>query len=171
MARRRDGERDAVGRRPRGPIVAAVVLVLLAATLIFQAIQISSGAGFSVVGPGTIPLAAAALLLLLSLALVLRTTLLPDADLAQRAAAEEAVTDWPTVGIVAVLLVAYAFALGSAGYVIATGLFLPAAAYALGSRHLIRDVAIGFGVALVIYVGFTEFLGVRLPAGLLDGVL
>ena len=54
------------------------------------------------------------------------------------------------------------------GYVLATGLFLPATARILGSRSPIRDTVAGFAIAIVIYIGFTQFLGVRLPAGILD---
>ena len=51
---------------------------------------------------------------------------------------------------------------------VATTLFLPAAARILGSRNLVRDVTVGLVLAVVVYFGFTEFLGVRLPAGVLD---
>ncbi|MDQ3937195.1 MAG: tripartite tricarboxylate transporter TctB family protein, partial [Chloroflexota bacterium] len=54
------------------------------------------------------------------------------------------------------------------GYIIATGLFVPAAARVLGSRQLLRDLIVGFAIATVVYVGFTRYLGVRLPAGPLD---
>jgi putative tricarboxylic transport membrane protein len=57
------------------------------------------------------------------------------------------------------------------GYVVATGLFLPAAAWTLGSRSWLRDLVIGFVLAIGIYIGFTQFLGVRLPAGVLGLVL
>ncbi|MGH2402620.1 MAG: tripartite tricarboxylate transporter TctB family protein, partial [Candidatus Limnocylindria bacterium] len=101
----------------------------------------------------------------------LRTTLFPDADLAERAADEERATHWPTVGLVALALVVYALALGALGYVVATGLFLPVTAWILGSRSPIRDIVVGVGLAVVIFIGFTEFLGVRLPAGILGLVL
>jgi putative tricarboxylic transport membrane protein len=38
----------------------------------------------------------------------------------------------------------------------------------LGSRHLLRDVIVGVGVAVVVYLSFTRFLGVRLPPGVLE---
>jgi putative tricarboxylic transport membrane protein len=55
--------------------------------------------------------------------------------------------------------------------VLATAALLPAGARILGSRHLLRDVLVGLGLALVVYLGFTQVLGVRLPAGPLDVVL
>jgi putative tricarboxylic transport membrane protein len=50
---------------------------------------------------------------------------------------------------------------------VATGLFLPVTARILGSQLPIRDVVAGFGIGLIVYFAFTEFLGVRLPAGIL----
>jgi putative tricarboxylic transport membrane protein len=103
---------------------------------------------------------------------LLRTTFWPDVDLAEQAATEEAVTHWSTVTWIAAVMVLYVFSLRSLGYVVATALFFAAGAWILGSRSgkavLARNLAIGLLLGVVVYVGFTRFLGVRLPAGLLD---
>lgn len=163
-----------------GPRLAAIFLVALAALLLQQALQIGSTLGYSPVGPTTVPLVVAAVLLVLGLVLAARCTLAAaiDADLAARSAEEELATHWPTVGMTLGILVLYALALNGfrlgalavpgLGYVVATGLFLPATARVLGSRHLLRDVIIGIAVAIVVYVSFTRFLGVRLPPGVLS---
>ena len=165
-----------------GPRLVAVFLVALAGLLLQQALQIGSTRGYSVVGPTTIPLVVASVLLLLGVLLAVRCTLARtiDADLAARSMDEEVATHWPTVGITLGILVVYALALNGfrlagvvvpgLGYVVATGVFLPVTARVLGSRHLLRDAIIGFVVAAVVYFAFTRFLGVRLPAGLLDVV-
>jgi putative tricarboxylic transport membrane protein len=160
-----------------GPRLVAAFLVVLAISLIASAIGIARGGGYTVIGPATVPLAVAIGLLVLGVIFAVRTTLLPDTQLAELAAEEQAATHWPTVGLVAAALVVYALALdgvrlGSAripglGYVVATGLFLPATARILGSRSPLRDAIAGFGAAIVVYLGFTQFLGVRLPAGVL----
>jgi putative tricarboxylic transport membrane protein len=164
-----------------GPRVVAGVLLGGAAFLITQALEVQRGAGYSVVGPGTIPLVATIGLFVLAALFALRTTFLPDTDLARAAAEEERACYWPTIGIVGGLLILYAvalsgFRLGSLvipglGYILATALFLPAGAWALGSRNVLRDGLIAVVLAIVVYFGFTEFLGVRLPAGVLDFVL
>lgn len=161
-----------------GPRLVAAFLVALAVLLIVSAFGIARGGGYSVIGPATIPLAVAIGLLVLAVAFALRTTALPDTDLAEMAAEEQAATHWPTVGLAAAALVGYALALDGVrfgslripglGYVIATGLFLPLTARILGSRRPLRDAIAGFAIAIVVYLGFTQFLGVRLPAGLLD---
>ena len=164
-----------------GPRLAAVALVALAVILIVSALGVGRGGGYQLIGPATIPLVVAISLLVLGGIFAIRTTLVPDIDLAEQAAEEERATHWPTVGLIGLSLVGYALALDGfelgpvevpgLGYVVATGIFLLLAARILGSRSPIRDAIVGFAIAAVIYVGFTEFLGVRLPAGILGLVL
>lgn len=164
-----------------GPRLAATALLALAAVLIVSALGIAAGGGYSVIGPATIPLVVAIVLLVLAAIFALRTTVLPDTDLAATAADEARATHWPTIGLVAITLTGYALALDGfslgplavpgLGYVVATGIFVPLVSKILGSRSLIRDVTVGFAIAIVVYIGFTEFLGVRLPAGILGLLL
>ena len=164
-----------------GPRLMAAALLGLAVLLVVSALGIARGGGYSVIGPATIPLVVAIGLLILGAIFALRTTLIPDTDLGTLAADEEAVTHWATVGLAALALVAYALALDGfavgpldvpgLGYIVATALFLPITARILGSRSPIRDVIVGLAIAVVIYIGFTEFLGVRLPDGILEPIL
>jgi putative tricarboxylic transport membrane protein len=164
-----------------GPRIVAAVLLALAAVLVISALGIRRGGGFSVIGPGTMPLIVAVGLFVLAAVFAVRTTFVPDTDLADKARDEEASTHWPTVGLVGLVLVVYALALNGfrvgatvvpgLGYVVATGLFVPTTARILGSRSLLRDLIIGAAIAVVVYIGFTRFLGVRLPAGVLGPLL
>ena len=175
------GPRGAQGGGLFGPRLVAVALLALAAILIASAFGIARGGGYSVIGPATIPFVVAIGLLALGAIFALRTTLLPDTDLAELSAEEDRATHWPTVGLIMLALLGYALALDGfklgpvevpgLGYIVATGIFLPVAARVLGSRSPIRDVIVAFGIGIVIYFGFTEFLGVRLPAGVLDPLL
>jgi putative tricarboxylic transport membrane protein len=96
---------------------------------------------------------------------------LADTDLAEAAGAEEAMTHWPTILLLGGLLVGYAIALAPLGYIVATALLLPISSRILGSEHLLRDTVVGVALALVIYFGFTAFLEIRLPQGILAPVL
>lgn len=157
----------AQSRGLRGARIFSAVLLAFALYLVYDATQIRQGGGFTIVGPSVFPLAAAAALAALALLMLLRATLWPDAELAARGLAEAEATHWPTVGMVMAMLVVYPIAMGALGYVIATAIFVPSISGALGSKSPWRDVAVGVGLALVIYVGFTRGLSVRLPAGLL----
>jgi putative tricarboxylic transport membrane protein len=151
----------------RGALIFGVVLLAFALYLLYDATRIRQGGGFTVVGPSVFPLVAAGALAILAVLMVLRATLWPDAELAAHGRAETRVTHWPTVGTVLVMLVVYPIAMSALGYVVATAIFVPSAAGALGSKKPGRDFAVGVGLALVIYLGFTRLLSVRLPAGIL----
>ena len=154
-----------------GPRIAALVLVALGALIVFETLSIRSANAFSPLGPRFAPLVVGIAMAVLGALLLVRTTWLPDRQLADRCGEQEAATHWSTVGIVGVALLAYAFALGVLGYLVATALFVPVAARILGSGRPVRDAIVGSALATVIYFGFTELLGVRLPAGMLDLVL
>ena len=41
----------------------------------------------------------------------------------------------------------------------------------MGSRRLVRDIAIGIVMATVLYLVFSRGLGLSLPAGVLEGIV
>ena len=162
----RGRRRATIGLRVFGLVVCA-----LGGVALFESTRIRSSVGFSPFGPTVMVIAVGVLLLVSGLLFLIRLGPRPDHDLVDRVTEEEAATHWPTTGLMAGLLLVYALVLGVLGYVIATGLMIPSGARILGSRRLVRDAAIGFVLAIVVYVAFTAFLGVRLPAGVLGPVL
>jgi putative tricarboxylic transport membrane protein len=57
------------------------------------------------------------------------------------------------------------------GWVISGAMLFWGSAWALGSRHPVRDAGISVALALVTFYGFYVGLGILLPAGVLEGVL
>ena len=57
------------------------------------------------------------------------------------------------------------------GWVVSGTMLFFGCAWALGSRHYVRDLAISLAMALVTFYGFYVGLGIHLPAGVLEGVL
>ncbi|MEX2011673.1 MAG: tripartite tricarboxylate transporter TctB family protein [Chloroflexota bacterium] len=155
----------------RGPLVAAVVVIGLGVVVLVGTTAIAQAGGYSPVGPTAIPLVVGLAILVLGLLFLGRATIRPDRDLADRMAEEDRATHWPTPTLLGAALLGYAFALAPLGYILATAAFLPLTARIMGSARPRRDVAVGVGLAVVVYFGFTEGLGVRLPAGVLDSVL
>lgn len=151
--------------------LAALAVIGLGGVILSQITQISESAGFTVVGPRVFPTIVGSGCLIFGLLFFLRVTVVPDHDLVAEVAAEEQTTDWSTTLLLLVLLVTYAAVLWSLGYVIATTIFFPLSSRILGSRHLRRDLLIGFLIGLIVYLAFTRLLGVRLPAGILSGLL
>ena len=80
-------------------------------------------------------------------------------------------TDWRTVGLLAAAFLANAFLIEPLGWPISGAILFWGCAFALGSRHYLRDAAI----ALVLGVGswylFVLGLGISLPVGVLKGIL
>jgi putative tricarboxylic transport membrane protein len=164
-------EQPGPGRSLLGLRLVAAGLLAFSLIALYQVFKIRQGAGYSVVGTTFFPFVVVIGLLVLSAILLLRVTVFRDQELAERAAAEETMTHWLTIGLTALALAVYAFALRRLGYVVATTLFFPGIAQVLGSRQPLRNFAIGLLLSVVIYVTFTSFLGIRLPAGLLAGLL
>jgi putative tricarboxylic transport membrane protein len=159
-----DGARGSSRQSFWGPRAFACAVLALGVVVLVGTFGLSAGGGYSPVGPGFFPLVVAGGLLLFGALLLVRTTITPDAYLGERVAAESEATHWPTVGLLLAVLVAYAYLLDPLGYVFATDLFFPAAAYVLGDtrvRYVVRNLIIGLVIGAVVFFGFTEALGVQ----------
>jgi putative tricarboxylic transport membrane protein len=157
-----------------GPRIFAVAILAFGLLVLYGTTRISGGSGYSPDGPKFFPLIVAVGLLVFGALFLLSTTLRRDRYLGEKAAVEEASSHWPTTGMVAAILVVYAFLLNPLGYAVATALFFPAVAYVLGNRGLrkvLRNLAIGVALGVLVFFAFTELLGVRLPDGILDPLL
>jgi putative tricarboxylic transport membrane protein len=80
-------------------------------------------------------------------------------------------TDWRAVGIMAAGLLVHLNILKPLGFIPAGLALFMAASFALGSRKYVRDATIGLSLVSIAYFGFTQFLGLQLPAGILQGIL
>ncbi len=156
-----------------GELLLAVAAVVFGIAIAWEATRIHLTPAYAKVGPRAIPY-------IVGVGLVVVGIWLAVEALTGRAAApttesEDAdptlPTVWRTVGMLTVALVAYLLLIERGGFVVASAVLYAGAAFAMGSRRVIRDVATGIVLALVLYVGFTRGLDLRLPAGLLDGVL
>lgn len=71
---------------------------------------------------------------------------------------------WAPAGVLAAL-VGFAIALEYAGFVVSAALFTVVTARVLGSRNLIRDGIVAIVLPVAVYLSFTRFLDIFLPAG------
>jgi len=80
-------------------------------------------------------------------------------------------TDWRTVGLLAVAFLSNALLIERLGWPLSGAILFWGSAFALGSRHYVRDAAL----ALVLGVGswylFVLGLNISLPVGVLEGIL
>ena len=80
-------------------------------------------------------------------------------------------TDWTTIGLLAAAFVANAVLIEPLGWVFSGAILFWGSAFALGSRHYIRDAVIAFGLSIGSWYLFALGLGIVLPPGILRGVL
>jgi putative tricarboxylic transport membrane protein len=80
-------------------------------------------------------------------------------------------TDWRTVAIVAAAFLANALLIEPLGWPVSGAILFWGAAFALGSRHYIRDAAIAIALGVGSWYLFVLGLGISLPVGILEGIL
>ncbi len=83
----------------------------------------------------------------------------------------EADTNWRTLILMGVGLVTFAILVQPAGFSLAAAAMFFITSYAMGARKYVATIAIGLILGIAVYLIFDTWLGVRLPAGWLEGVL
>jgi len=150
--------------------LAAVVFGIL---IVWQTTLIRLTPAYSKVGPRVIPYIVGAGLVVVGVWLAyeaftgrvpLGTTDSEDADATLP-------TDWRTVGLLALALLAYLLLIERAGFIIASAVLFVISAFAMGSRRQVRDIAIGIVMATILYLVFSRGLGLSLPSGVLEGII
>jgi putative tricarboxylic transport membrane protein len=153
--------------------IVCVVLIAVGAFLIYDAASLEAGfAKVDPVGPRLFPIAIGAILIVLAIILAVA---IPRGSVGEADAGEDVDPntpgDWRTVGLLVGLFVAVILLVNPLGWAIAGTLLFAGAATILGSKHYIRNVAIGVVLALASFYAFYSGLGIPLPAGILDGIL
>jgi putative tricarboxylic transport membrane protein len=149
------------------------VMVAVGAFLIYDGTSMPGGyAEVDPVGPRFFPITIGVALLVMAVILAIA---IPRGSKGEADAGEDIdpdmPSDWRTVGLLVGAFVLLIVLVVPLGWVIASGLFFAACATILGSKHYVRNVAIGAALALASFYAFYSGLGIPLPAGILDGIL
>ncbi len=80
-------------------------------------------------------------------------------------------SDWRTLGMLVAAFAFNAAFIDALGWPITGAVLFFGAAFALGSRHFVRLALISIALSFGTWYGFFLGLDVKLPAGLLDGIL
>ncbi|WP_458095106.1 tripartite tricarboxylate transporter TctB family protein [Roseomonas sp. WA12] len=80
-------------------------------------------------------------------------------------------TNWRALGLLGAGLLVQIALIDWLGFVIAATIQYVLVCAAFGSRHPLRDLAIGIAVTLGAFLAFSRLLGVNIGAGVLEGIL
>ncbi|MFC3995700.1 tripartite tricarboxylate transporter TctB family protein [Nocardiopsis sediminis] len=158
--------------RGKAELGVCAFLYALAALVLVDAAGLDAGpAQRGPVGPAAVPIAVGVLLL------VVATLLTVDVLRGGRGSADtgedvdpSARTDWRTVALLIGAFLANAALIDTAGWIISGAVLFWGSAFALGSRHWVRDPLIAVAMSVGSFLLFSA-LGVWLPAGPFTGVL
>jgi putative tricarboxylic transport membrane protein len=148
-----------------GEAVVAGFILLLGLYVAVETAMLRTGPGYAAIGPKLFPWLVAAGLLVVGVALLYEAR---AGAVAQPAGFD---LDLPPAVAVTVGLVLQMVLMKPAGFVIATAVVFVAVAYALGSRRIVLNAAVGLVLCAVTYLAFTRGLGLALPAGALGALL
>jgi putative tricarboxylic transport membrane protein len=164
------GSTQEEGRSELGVAVflGAVGLLVVVSAILLPESRITRGP----VGPAAVPIVVGALLLIVSVFLAVDVL---RGGRGEPEGGEDVElgggTDWRTVALLAVAFLANALLIEPLGWPLSGAILFWGSAFALGSRHHVRNVAL----ALVLGVGswylFVLGLGISLPVGILKGIL
>jgi putative tricarboxylic transport membrane protein len=148
-----------------GEAVVAGFILLLGLYVAVETAMLRTGPGYAAIGPKLFPWLVAAGLLVVGVALLYEAR---AGAVAQPAGFD---LDLPPAVAVTAGLVLQMVLMKPAGFVIATAVLFVAVAYALGSRRIVLNTAVGLVLCAVTYLAFTRGLGLALPAGALGALL
>ena len=148
--------------------LAALGLLVVVQALLLPESRIVRGP----VGPAVIPLVVGGLLVVVGIALAV------DVRRGGRGEPEggedvelTGSSDWKTIAMLAAAFVANALLIESLGWVFSGAILFWGSAFALGSRHYVRDAVIAVALSIGSWYLFALGLGIVLPPGILDGIL
>ena len=148
--------------------LAALGLLVVVQALLLPESQLARGP----VGPAAVPLVVGGLLVVVSVFLAV--------DVARGGRGEPeggedieltGGSDWRTIALLAVAFVANALLIEPLGWVFSGAILFWGSAFALGSRHYVRDAVIAFVLSIGSWYLFALGLGIVLPPGVLRGIL
>lgn len=167
-----DDTRDGATLIDRAQYGLAAFLAVVGGYVVYDATTLEDGFADQPVQPYAFPYAIGAVLIVLAAMLAIATYRgdMPaaeegeDVDLSQP-------SDWATVVKLVAVFLANILLIDWLGWAITGAMLFVGTAYVLGSRTLIRDVAVGVALSVGTWYGFYSGLGLAIPAGILDGVL
>ena len=149
------------GRRPDGAaFIVAALLAIFGAMLLWDAGRLPEAAGYAGIGPAAMPKVVGWCLIALAALTAASGLKRPLADVPRQ---NPVPLLWIGGGVVVQIALLHVI-----GFVLATAILFAATARAFGERRSLLGLAVGLGLALVVYGIFDRLLQLNLPAGPLE---
>jgi putative tricarboxylic transport membrane protein len=159
-------------KKGRSEFGVALLLLVLGGWAVVDALRLPEAQNRGPVDAKTIPLAVGALLIVTA---VLLTIDILRGGRGEQEAGEDVDlghgSDWKTLGLLAASFVANILLIDRLGWPVSGAVLFFGTTYALGSRHLIRNVIISIILSVGSWYLFYLGLDIKLPAGILKGIL
>ncbi len=150
----------------------AAFLAVAGGYVVYNGTQLGGGMSADFLPPSTFAYVVGGVLLVLAVVLAVATA---RGDVAEAEEGEDVDlsggTDVRTLAMLVAVLCVNVFLIETLGWAISGAILFTGAAWVLGSRHWVRDIAIGVALSVGTFYAFYVGLGVPLPAGILNGVL
>jgi putative tricarboxylic transport membrane protein len=147
----------------RAELALAAAVSALGVFLLLGVSKIRFGAGYDRIGPRFFPYAVAAGLIFLGCWLAVGAI-----AGGREKGSEQQPLHWAPLAYLTLGLILNLALLDRAGFIVASTVQFWLAAHAFHSRRPLRDAVVAVVVSVIVYVAFSEFLGLTLPAGPLE---
>lgn len=150
----------------------AAFLAVVGGYVVYDATTLEDGFADQPVQPYAFPYVIGAVLLVLAALLAVATARgdVPESEEGEDVDPTQP-SDWTTVAKLVVVFAANILLIDWLGWAITGALLFVGTAQVLGSRTLIRDIAVGVALSVGTWYGFYSGLGLAIPVGILDGIL
>jgi len=145
----------------------SIGLFLFSSWALYLSITMPKTAIRQTVGPEVFPIVISLCLMLVSVALFVKTTREKAASARRSELPEGEREDRRTQALALIGIGVYVFAMEPLGYILATSLLCIYEAAVFETGHWVRNVLSGIGFGVVVYAIFVTFLDVLLPKGIL----
>lgn len=157
-------------RAPAGQVAVAGGVTVIGALILWGSFYLPTGGGYAQVGPGVVPRAVGALIILLG-ALLLREAFTGGFRGVDEEAEVHLPMDWPAFAWVSGGLIAYGLAIEHLGFILSSTVLFVMVARGFNSRRWLLNAATGVVLAIIVFAIFNYGLGLTLPAGVLGRLL
>jgi len=155
------------GNRSKAGLVVGLGFVALGAIVAYDTAVMRIPPTYAKVGPQVFPYLTAMALALLGAFFIFQGR----AGKNEALHADTKETDWTALAAISAGLLSQALLIEFLGFIISAALLFVLVAWGFGSRKIVRDSVIAIVLSGVVYVGFTQFLNLQLPAGIFKGLL